>query len=862
MGIMELLRYFAWGMCCFSIGLFTTYAFRNVKLSKGRVEHWLTFAGATIFCVSFFVSAVAEYIFPGPYLPFAAFIIFCFGIGALIIREVLRWEGIRRVYGGTLARRLGIFFEARHYLVLSSLLAVCILAPWVFFVLRPFNAPPSLPGVAALAITALTAVILAINERQYYYRMSPRIEVPAANPASPGRKDVLAVKAFGEFINAFLMTIEPMSRSPAIAMLAEYFESNPVLFEGCCLGEDATIDVEPILQNLERIPVENRMAIIYLSFSILATKLMRAYSTLMSREWAVKAIEECYRSVERQFRSTSAVSDLLRIIPEGILESEKLAFLSKEELEARVRERTLELEGSREQLRKLKEFHEQIVKTTPVGILRTDTEGKIIFANPKAEGIIGLANGENIAVEDRNTADIFDVEEVLKAAGVNIESLRNKDYRGNNIITGEFHVDFAFTSSKGKSIQSSISAVSLLDKDGKFDGLLLLIEDVTLRKVLEEERREIERKTQLASRLASVGEMAAGIAHEINNPLTGVIGFAQLIMARDIPPDIRDDVRIMYDGAQRVSIIVKRLLTFARRYKPERTLVNVNEIIRNTLELRAYQLSTSNIEVSTELLQHLPGTVADGGQLQQVFLNLIINAETEMRLAHGKGKLLIKTEKAGKIIKISFADDGPGITRENMERIFEPFFTTREVGQGTGLGLSVCHGIISEHGGRIYAESMPGRGATFIVELPITTRGVQAGQDGIAIGEVKKASALKILVVDDEQSIREFVYRVLTAEGNQVEAVASGTEALNRLKNDPFGLILLDIKLPGMSGIEVYKHIEELDPILAEKVVFITGDIMAPDTIEFLNHKKTPCVTKPFDVQQLKMIVNGVRRAA
>jgi signal transduction histidine kinase len=244
------------------------------------------------------------------------------------------------------------------------------------------------------------------------------------------------------------------------------------------------------------------------------------------------------------------------------------------------------------------------------------------------------------------------------------------------------------------------------------------------RKRMEAEKGEIERRAQLASRLASIGELASGVAHEINNPLTGVIGYAQLLLARkDIPKDIRHDVEIINEGAQRVANIVKKLLAFARQTRPEQRYVNINELIRNTLDLQAYALAANNIKVSLQLARDLPMPIADPAQLQQVFLNLIMNAETEMKLAHDKGKLSIKTEHVDNIIRISFKDNGPGIAKEILESIFDPFFTTREVGEGTGLGLSICYGIIKEHGGRIWAESEPGKGATLIIELPVTEDG-------------------------------------------------------------------------------------------------------------------------------------------
>jgi len=288
--------------------------------------------------------------------------------------------------------------------------------------------------------------------------------------------------------------------------------------------------------------------------------------------------------------------------------------------------------------------------------------------------------------------------------------------------TGKTEGELNIITKEGVERTVLLSVHSVTDSDGKLLHSISIQSDITERRRMEEERREIEQKAQVASRLASIGELASGVAHEINNPLTGVIGYTQFLLAReDIPEDAQKDLKIIDEGAQRVSSIVKRLSAFARHTKPQQTHVNINDLITSVLQLRAYALNASNIQVTTDLAPDLPITTADAGQLQQVFLNLITNAETEMKLAHGKGKLLIKTEQVDRTIHISFKDNGPGIPKKNLERIFHPFFTTREVGEGAGLGLSICYGIVKEHGGRIWAESTSGKGATFIVDLPIIT---------------------------------------------------------------------------------------------------------------------------------------------
>jgi signal transduction histidine kinase len=250
------------------------------------------------------------------------------------------------------------------------------------------------------------------------------------------------------------------------------------------------------------------------------------------------------------------------------------------------------------------------------------------------------------------------------------------------------------------------------------------------RRVAELERsetgpRQAEEQMLITDRLASIGELASGIAHELNNPLTSVIGFAQLLLGRELPEDIREDIGVIYREARRAADVMKNLLIFARKHPPAKQPVNINGVIEKVLALRAYEHGVENIQVVTRLAAELPPVMADYFQLQQVFLNIVINAEHFMLQAHHRGTLTIATRRAGENIIASFTDDGSGIAKENLARLFDPFFTTKEVGKGTGLGLSICHGIISAHGGQIYAESELGKGTTFIVELPLSQEEIE-----------------------------------------------------------------------------------------------------------------------------------------
>ena len=266
----------------------------------------------------------------------------------------------------------------------------------------------------------------------------------------------------------------------------------------------------------------------------------------------------------------------------------------------------------------------------------------------------------------------------------------------------------------GMGMNLEVTASPLLDKNGEIIGCVHVARDITARKRMEE-------NIVITDRLASIGELVAGVAHEINNPLTSVIGYLELIMGGNVPDRMKEDIAIAHHEAMRAAEVVGGLLTFARKHAPAKKMVNINGVIAMVLRLRAYEQKVHNIKVKTVFANDLPLTMADAFQIQQVFFNIVVNAEYFMIEAHNKGTLTITTERVGDVIRISFVDNGPGILDENMGHIFDPFFTTKEEGMGTGLGLSICYGIVGKHNGQIYVISEPGKGAKFVVELPVIT---------------------------------------------------------------------------------------------------------------------------------------------
>jgi PAS domain S-box-containing protein len=401
-----------------------------------------------------------------------------------------------------------------------------------------------------------------------------------------------------------------------------------------------------------------------------------------------------------------------------------------------------------------------------------------------------------------------------------------------------------------------------IDANGNFLNFIGIIRDVTEHKQAEEEKQALEEKAQVNSRLAAVGELAAGIAHEINNPLTSVIGFSQLALAKqNVPDDIKEDLKIIEEGSRRVADIVRRLLTFARQSKPVKIAANINELIDNTLKLREYVLKTNNIEVKTKFDPELPWLTVDPGQLQQVFLNLLVNAEQAMNKSHRRGTLTISTENIANAIRITFQDDGPGIKKEIMERLFEPFFTTKDPGEGTGLGLSLSRSIILEHSGKISVVSEFGHGATFIVELPLheppqleRTTQMQFKKDTPAVN--KKG---RILVVDDEPGVRELLGKVMMEMGHSIDVISDAGAAMEIVgAGTIYDVILADIRMPGMNGVELCTLIMRKNPEMKNRIIVITGDVMGTDIKEFLNTNKLACLAKPFDIKLLKEQVQAI----
>jgi signal transduction histidine kinase/CheY-like chemotaxis protein/putative methionine-R-sulfoxide reductase with GAF domain len=367
-------------------------------------------------------------------------------------------------------------------------------------------------------------------------------------------------------------------------------------------------------------------------------------------------------------------------------------------------------------------------------------------------------------------------------------------------------------------------------------------------------------------KLASLGQLVSSIAHEINNPLTPILGYSQMLLAS---PETEEEKRqrfieVIHNSADKVKKIVENLLSFARKDKPRREYVDINEILKSAVEFRQYQLELENISVVMDFDSELPKTMADSTQIDQVFTNLILNAcHAISGSSVNGGTITIKTRKGMRDnIEAVISDTGPGIREEDVRRIFDPFFTTKPPGVGTGLGLSVSYGIMKEHDGEISVESEPGKGASFTVRLPVrdyrdyllTEEEAEEAEDTEPRPERKGRT---VLVVDDEELVTSLIGGILEGEGYDADFVSNGEEALSMIREGGYSVIVCDIKMPNMNGMEFYRRVRETDPGLAGKMLFMTGD-PSTETLDFIISTGNRYLSKPFKIEDFKEALREV----
>jgi len=393
----------------------------------------------------------------------------------------------------------------------------------------------------------------------------------------------------------------------------------------------------------------------------------------------------------------------------------RIQFRGRESVLISARDIT-EAKQSEKALRESEERYRLLAENTADVIVSTDLNAHPTYISPSITRLLGYSVEESM----NRTLDEALTPASREVAKAGLARLLGEDRARPAKGTGRRGIELELLRKDGSTVWAEVTISVVRNAQGTPDGIVVVLRDIDARKKAEEEKQQMEQQLHLSARLAAVGELAAGVAHELNNPLAAVQAFSQFLSERaDLDETAKRDAETIYKESRRASRITGNLLSFARKHKPDRSLVSINEVVEKSLELHDYRLKVNNIEVVRDLDPDLPMAMADFHQMQQVFVNIITNAEQAMTQAHGGGRLVVQTRTIENAIQISFDDNGPGLTDEDLGHVFDPFFTTKDVGQGTGLGLSICYGIVNEHGGTIRAASGPGRGATFVVEIPV-----------------------------------------------------------------------------------------------------------------------------------------------
>jgi PAS domain S-box-containing protein len=394
-----------------------------------------------------------------------------------------------------------------------------------------------------------------------------------------------------------------------------------------------------------------------------------------------------------------------------------------------------------------------------------------------------------------------------------------------------------------------------------YDGEQVIVSntlDLTERKAMDLELAEQRETLFQREKLSALGELLAGVAHELNNPLSVVVGQALLLKETAEDQRISERASKIGNAADRCARIVKTFLAMARQQPAELTAVDLNNIVESALDVASYTLRSSTVHVKLKLAADLPKTLADADQLNQVLINLLVNAQHALEDVSGDRRLTLSTsyDAVQDDVVLQVSDNGRGIPEALQKRIFEPFFTTKDVGSGTGIGLAFCHRIVERHGGTISVDSTDGRGATFSVRLPVRCVHGCASEMEATIAHCR--SGLKVLVIDDEPDVAELISEILRSDGNDVTMCLSAVEALQRLDEIEFDAVFSDLKMPELDGPGLLEKLRETAPAVAGRLAFVTGDTMSPRAGEFLRSSGRPYVEKPIRPQELRDLLDEI----
>ncbi len=379
------------------------------------------------------------------------------------------------------------------------------------------------------------------------------------------------------------------------------------------------------------------------------------------------------------------------------------------------------------------------------------------------------------------------------------------------------------------------------------------------------ERARLEQQLRQSEKLSALGHMISGIAHELNNPLAVIKGYLELILAHhDLPEATRADLTKVANESNRAAKLVRNFLVFAREQPAHRANVDFNELIERVALLRKFDLLVAGVEVQFDLAPQLPSTQADPDQIQQLVVNLMNNSMQAIAPLARPGIIRLGTQQKDNLIHVTIEDNGPGVPKELESKIFEPFFTTKDVGTGTGLGLSIAHSIMTEHQGRIFYRTSVLGGAGFVLEFPVTEAKPAPAistDTQFFFKDKPPTQSARILVLDDEKVLAEMLGEMLSHLGHQITLCHLPMQALDLIRKEKFDVILSDFRMPILDGHQFHTEVSKIDPALAHRIIFLTGDVVNEETQSFLASIGNPHLSKPFQLDAVRRAVTQVIEA-
>ena len=505
-------------------------------------------------------------------------------------------------------------------------------------------------------------------------------------------------------------------------------------------------------------------------------------------------------------------------------------------------------------LHQQQEFARRLVDSFPDLILVLDANAHYTFVSPRCKDVLGydIEEAQNMAFGGRTHPEDLPVANSLYQDIIaGRQSFASLEIRVRHKLGEWRRIRFNFS--------------PLADEKGNIEGVVLSGRDVTDLKRLEEQLIQ-------AEKLAAMGQMLAGVAHELNNPLTAILGVTELLRERQGEDDsTKRQLELTHRQARRAARIVQNLLEFSRPASPQKKPLDLSNLLERTLQLHEHSLRRNNVEVDFRLQPDLPGVIGDANQLIQVFLNLITNAEQAIREVRDAGRIQIRAGRNGNQLAITVRDDGVGIRPESLPRIFDPFYTTKRPGGGTGLGLSICMSIIREHGGNIEAETLPAGGSAFTIYMPIApvespgTPSAPPEPASAPSGGVRPAADLltgrAVLVLDDEESLRMLLQEGLSAHGLRVGCAATTEEALALVTRSSYDAFLCDLHLSSggffVNGRESAARILEAAGAQKPALIYMTGDLVEGSQ-EAEGQSEPVCLQKPFRVSDVLSLLREV----